>query len=447
MTESRSRSLGPWRSWALVVGGTIGSYAFMMPAVLARFGGLGLVSLAAAALGALFIALMFGNLSKRVTVSGGPYAYARAGFGDFGGFLIAWGYWISLWTACAAMAIGFISYAGVLIPAIGRSPGLAIGTGLALTWSVVAINVAGVRESGIVGLITTILKLLPLIAIGTVGLFFVDMDKLPPMNPGSGSPAYVFASAFALTFWAFVGIEAVTVPSEDVVSPEKTVRRALLLGMLTITAIYLLINFATMGMIPAAELAASESPLADVGRLMAGSWGSTAVSVGALISIAGAFNITVLLAGQTAMAASRDQVFPALFARLTKRNTPGAAYVIAGLLVSAMIIMSQSEGLVAGYTFVSLVSTLTAVIPYGFSALAALILDVHDCNISRGQRVREAVTAIIAFFVSMWVIASSGQESVYWVFLLLMSGIPVYVIVTRNKALNTRALAAVNETA
>ena len=81
------------------MGSTIGSAIFMMPAVLAPYGGLGLVSWAVAGLGALFVALMFANLSRRVTVVGGPYAYARAGFGDFAGFLIAWSYWITLWSA------------------------------------------------------------------------------------------------------------------------------------------------------------------------------------------------------------------------------------------------------------------------------------------------------------------------------------------------------------
>ena len=105
-------------------------------------------------------------------------------------------------------------------------PGLGVVVCLVLTWILVGVNIAGVRESGIFSLATTILKLIPLVVIGSVGLLFVDADTLPPMNPGTGNPASVFASAFAITFWAFVGIEAATVPSEDVIEPEKTVSRA-----------------------------------------------------------------------------------------------------------------------------------------------------------------------------------------------------------------------------
>jgi len=438
MTAENLRALGPWRSWALVVGGSIGSAVFMMPAILAPFGGLGLLSLAAGGIGALFVALTLGNLSRRVTSSGGPYAYARAGFGDFGGFLIAWGYWISLWTACAGMAIGFSAYLGSIIPAVAASPALAILAALTLIWSLVATNIAGVRESGIVGLVTTILKLLPLVAIGTVGLWFVEVETLPPMNPGSGNSIYLFASAFALTFWNYVGIESATVPAEDVVDSKTTISRALVLGTLTVTGVYLLVAFAVMGIIPASELASSESPLADAGTRIAGYWGGMFISIGALISIAGALNITVLCAGQTAMAAARDSVFPAIFCKMNSRNTPGLSYIIVGLLVTAMILMNYSKGMVGAYKFIILIATLTAVIPYGFAAMAALLLDVHDHHVRRARRIREAIVAIIAFLVCMWVIATTGQESVYWVFLLLMGGMPVYVVVTRNKNLYER---------
>jgi APA family basic amino acid/polyamine antiporter len=390
VTPATNRTLGPWRCWALVVGGTIGSTIFMMPAILVLFGGLGLLSLSAAALGALSVAMMLGNLSRRVTTTGGPYAYARAGFGDFGGFLIAWGYWISQWTACAGMAIAFTAYIGGLIPAIGASAWLSIGTGLALTWSFVAVNIAGVRESGIVGLVMTILKLLPLIVIGTVGLWFVNINHLRSMNPSADSAVYVFATAFALTFWNFVGIETAAVPAEDVINPAKTISRALITGTLTVALVNMLVAFSVMGMISPAQLAASKSPLADAGRYMAGFWGGMVVSIGALVSIAGALNVTILCAGQMAMAAARDRIFPAVFERMTARQTPGPSYVIVGVLISALVIMSQTRGLIAGYKFVILISTLTAVIPYAFAAMAALLLDAHDHNIGRGRRIHES---------------------------------------------------------
>jgi APA family basic amino acid/polyamine antiporter len=432
MPQGRNRTLGFWRCWALVVGGAIGSAIFIMPALVVPYGGLGLLSWAAAAGGALFVAMMFANLSRHVTRAGGPFAYSHAAFGDFGGFLVAWGFWISLWTACAGIAIAFIGYAGAILPVIANNPVLGIVIGLLMIWILVGVNVAGVRESGVVSLVTTILKLIPLVIIGSVGLLFVEAETLPPMNPGTTNSAMLFASAFAITFWTFVGIEAATVPSEDVIDPERTIPRALIIGTLTIAVVYLLVAFAVMGMIPADRLAGSASPLADAGVHMAGNWAGIAVSIGALVSIVGAFNVTLLVAGQTAMAASRDRVFPKIFEKMSKRDTPAASFIIAGSLASALVIMSQTRGLVGAYTFVVLIATLTIVIPYAFSAMAGLLLGLHDESITPARRRREAAISIVAFLICMWVIATAGEEAAYWTFLLLFAGIPVYVAVTRS---------------
>ena len=365
----------------------------------------------------------------------GPYAFAHAGFGNFGGFLIAWGYWITLWTACAAICIAFTGYVGALVPAIAASPALTVGIGLVMIWTIVGINIAGVRESGVFTLLTTILKLIPLVIVGGIGLFFIDAETLPPLNPGTENPAFVFASAFALNFWLFVGLEVATVPSEDVQNPERTIPRAIITGALTVAVVNILVVLAVMGMLPAEQLAKSGSPLADAGVHMAGSWGGWLVSIGALVSMIGAFNVAMLAAGQVSMAAARDSVFPKIFQRLTKQSTPGISFVIAGLLVSALLIMNQSKGLVGAYTFVLLIATLTTVIPYAFCAMAGLILDVHDKTSSAARKRTEAFVSIVAFLVCMWVIASSGEETVYWTFLLLMAGVPVYVTVTRNNDL------------
>jgi APA family basic amino acid/polyamine antiporter len=150
------------------------------------------------------------------------------------------------------------------------------------------------------------------------------------------------------------------------------------------------------------------------------------------VSIGGCLNVSVLCAGQSAMAAARDRVFPAVFGRLGSRGTPAASYVIVGLLVSGMVLVNYTRGMVAAYTFIVMVSALTIVVPYAFSAMAALLLDVQDHEADRGRRLREAFVAGVAFLVSLWVMATAGQEPVYWVFLLIIGGIPVYVVATRG---------------
>jgi APA family basic amino acid/polyamine antiporter len=433
VTTEHTRALGFWRSWAIVVGGMIGSAIFMMPAVLAPYGGLGLVSWASAAVGAILVALTFASLARRVTTPGGPYAYAHAAFGDFIGFLIAWGYWISLWAAGATVAIGFTAYFGALVPAVGAGPFGSITVGLIVLWTLVGVNLLGARGVGILGVVTTVLKLLPLAIIGTIGLFYVDRGTLPPMNPTTDGSLHVFASVFALTFWTFLGMEVITIPSEDVIAPERTIPRAVVAGVVTVAAIYLLVGFVALGTVPGAELQASSSPLADVGRRMAGSWGGTAVAAGALVSAFGCLNAVLLATSHMAAAAARDGLFPRALARMTSRHAPGVSLVVTGVMISALLIMNQTRGLVGAYRFILLISTLTSVVPYAFSAMAALILDVHDHHQPPGRRAREGLTATLAFGVCIWVIASAGPETVYWGFLLLMAGLPVYVAVTRQR--------------
>jgi basic amino acid/polyamine antiporter, APA family len=435
MSAETRGSLGFWRSWSLVVGGTIGSAVFMMPAVMAPYGGLGLLSLVVATLGAVCVALMLGALARRVTTSGGMYAYTRAAFGDFAAFIVAWTAWICMWVSCAALAIAFIAYLGAVVPQIGSNPKLGAISGLALIWALVGINIAGVRESGIVSLLTTILKLVPLVLIGLAGLWFIEREPAnpPTMYSGEGSALMVFASVFALSFWNFTGIETATVPAEDTVDPSRTIPRAMLVGTLTVGAVYLLVAFVAMGIVPSDALATSDSPLVDVGTRLFGGFGAGLIIAGALVSTAGSLSASILQGGQISMAAGRDQIFPGLLSRKSLRGAPWVSYLVMGVLASVLLLLNFSRGMVAAYKFIILIATLTIVIPYALSALASLVLQLRGPAGSSAKGGSEAVVAVIAFGVCFWVIAASGMESVYWVFLLLMVGLPVYVVVARKK--------------
>ena len=105
--ETSTKKIGLWTSTSLVIGNMIGAGVFLMPSALATYGGISLLGWIFSAAGALFLAMLFGRLSKMMpTGDGGPYAYTRKGFGDFPGFLVAWGYWISCWTTNATIEIG-----------------------------------------------------------------------------------------------------------------------------------------------------------------------------------------------------------------------------------------------------------------------------------------------------------------------------------------------------
>ena len=113
-----ARPLGLWSATALVVGSMIGSGVFLLPASLAPYGATSLIGWAITLFGAVMLALTFAKLATRWPHTGGPYAFARAGFGDLTGFVIAWSYWISIWTAIAAIAVAFAGSIGAIFPAL-----------------------------------------------------------------------------------------------------------------------------------------------------------------------------------------------------------------------------------------------------------------------------------------------------------------------------------------
>ena len=160
MNETKDKNkLGIWMTTSLVIGNMIGAGIFLMPSALARYGGISILGWLLSSAGALLLAKVFSKLSNMVKDSnGGPYAFAKVGFGDYVGFLVAWGYWISAWVANAAIAIAFVSALSVFIPVLKENPLIAVFTGLGAIWFLTWVNSRGVRNSGKMQLVTTLLK-------------------------------------------------------------------------------------------------------------------------------------------------------------------------------------------------------------------------------------------------------------------------------------------------
>jgi APA family basic amino acid/polyamine antiporter len=157
------------------------------------------------------------------------------------------------------------------------------------------------------------------------------------------------------------------------------------------------------------------------------------VGLGAIISCFGALNGWILLQGQIPLAAAMDGLFPGPFARVSGRGTPVAGLLISSFLVTILVMTNYTKGLVELFTFAILLATLTCLVPYVFSTMAELILLFRERERFRGERLWASATiAILAFLYSLWAIAGSGRDSVYWGFLLLMCGLPVYVWVRRR---------------
>ncbi len=421
------RKVGLWIATALVVGNMVGSGVFLLPASLAPFGGISILGWLFTTAGAITLALMLARLGRMMPAVGGPYAYTRRGLGNLAGFMVAWGYWISIWSGNAAISVAFVGYMGAFFPALGEDPALGAGVALTAIWLLTGVNALGIREAGVLQLITTVLKLLPLLAIGTLGLLYLDPGHLRPFNPTGDPPITALTATAALTLWAFVGLESATIPADSVENPGWTIPRATVIGTLVAATIYILATVGVMGILPANELASSTAPFADAGRTIWGSWAGSLIALGAAISAFGALNGWILLQGQMPRAAARDGLFPDIFNRLSKRGTPIHGLVISSLLATGLMALNFTASLVEQFTFIILLATLSTLVPYVFSAISELIIFVRDRESFAGEKMAGAsAIAVVALLYSMWAIVGTGSKTVIWGLVLLLAGLPIF---------------------
>jgi basic amino acid/polyamine antiporter, APA family len=420
-----TQRIGIWTATSLVMGNMIASAMFMLPATLASYGSISLLGWLVSGAGAVCLALVYSWLSQLMPVAnGGPYAYTREGLGDFAAFLVAWGYWISIWCTNAAIAVAFISYLTVFIPILGTNSSLAVAAGLATIWLLTWINSRGLRQAGAVQLVTTILKIAPLLLVTIGGLFFIQTKNYLPFNGSDHTDLGAITATATLTLFAFMGLESATIPSGHIENPDKTIPRATVMGTVAVTILYIVGTVVIMGVLPSSVLQNSKAPFADAAASMWGEWARYLVGAGAVISTFGALNGWITIQGQTPAAAAADKLLPAIFHLENKSGAPVFSLILSSVLVSLLMLMNFSNSLGKTYEFAILLSAMTVLVAYLFSTVAYVIMAVRSGK--AGLSTAKMIVALIAFLYSIWAVVGSGKEAVYWGFILLMIGIPIY---------------------
>lgn len=425
------KQIGFWSAVALVMGNMIGSGVYLLPASLASFGGMSLAGWIVSAAGTAMIALVFARLARIMPAAGGPYAFTRQGFGDLPGFLVAWGYWISVWCGDAALAVAIVGYLGPFVPQFTTTPALGAVAAVSLVWILTAVNMRGVAAASRVQIVTTVLKILPLVVIGIAGFASLHREYFATTVTDVPSFSRQLASVMALTMWAFLGLESATVPADSVRDPDRTIPRATIAGVAFAAVIYIISTAGVMAIVPPATLAKTTAPFAEAARLLFGDVAGRVVAIFAAVSAFGALNGWILVVGQVPKAVANDGLFPKAFARTNAAGAPVTAVVIGAVLSTVLIATNYSKNLVGLFTFFILLSTLSTLVPYAFCAMASFMIRERD-----GRRLTRsaAVIAAIAFVYALYVIGGAGADTVYWGFILLLAGLPVYVWVTRQRA-------------
>lgn len=425
-----TRALGFWMSLALVVGNTIGVGVFVIPAALAPYGLNALTAWLMTVIGCLFLAMVFAGLARAFPLDEGPYAYMRRAFGQGVAFTVLWCYWVSTWITNAAIAIGVVGYLSTFVPALNASPWLPPLTGLLLVWLFVLINCWGIRISGWMQITTTVLKLLPQIAIIVLGvrqLLQHPSDYLAhvPSNPASVSEV---ARASTIALFAMLGIECAVIPAERVRDPVRTIPRATLAGTLILAIIYICISTVPMLLIPQRELAASNAPFADLFSRLLGSGYGEWVAAFVIISGLGALNGWTLILGQLTQTLAKHGSFPAAFGKLNAHAVPARAFVLTGAAASLMLLLNYNQSVSGTFTFLIVVVTAANLPLYLACSLAVLVL-WHRGNFAH-PGARELIwftAAVLAACYCVWVFIGVGVKSLLWAGALGAAGVPVHL--------------------
>jgi basic amino acid/polyamine antiporter, APA family len=428
------KSLGVAACTAIVVGNMVGSGFYLSPAAVAPYGNLAILAWIVMGAGAICLGLTFAKLARLAPAAGGPYAYTRLAYGDFPGFLIAWGYWISIWASLPVIAIAFAGALMELFPALHNRQ-MAVVFTLGAIWAVVLINLRGVKSAGTFAQVTTYTKLIPFGAIALFGLFYIDFSHFSDFNP-SGQPLLTASAALApLTMFAFLGLESATVPADDVENPKRTIPLATVLGISIAAILYVFGTIVVMGTLPRETLVKSVAPFSDAAAHMWGPWASVAVSVAIILSSIGALNGWTLLMGQVPMAAARDNLFPPIFGRLSERGVPAIGIIVSASFATALVLIQAagSPGFSAFYNLVVGLSTMAAVVPYAFCSLASGLVAAREGKIAVVPRL--SIIELIAFVFAMFTLYGCGAEAVLYGVILLILGVPVFVWQQRQRSL------------
>lgn len=406
-----NQRLNRFMSLAMVVGTVIGSGIYLLPATLANYGPNIVLAFLLTIGGTMCLALTFARLAARMP--GGPFAYVGKAFGDPLAAVTMWSYLVSQWTGIAAVALAVGGALGFVVPALGSGIGLVL-TALAVISLLFAINASGIRSAGNVQLITTLIKIIPLLAVVLLVLGRVaGGTAVEPLAPTPVSLTGIAAAA-ALMLFSLTGFEAATVTANVTEDSTHTVPRATIFGTGFTGLVYLAATLAVLWLLPSSQAAQSSAPFADATAPLLGPIAGAFVAAIAAISAFGTCNALVLLSGEVARSIAAAGDLPPFFARTNRNGVPIGAVGVGCALAALLVLASNSESFVPLYVFITLLSAVASLILYAACAAAALKL-----------RIGSVLLAVLALAYTVAMFVGAGKEATMWGAVLAAVAIPV----------------------
>jgi arginine:ornithine antiporter / lysine permease len=425
---------------ALVIGSMVGSGVFSLPQNMAAGAGplAVIIGWAITAVGMLALVFVYQSLATRKPeLDAGPYAYAKAGFGNFIGFNSAWGYWLSAWLGNVSYAVIVFSALSYFVPSFGdgNTWQAVLGASI-LLWIVHFLIIAGIRQAALVNTIVTIAKIAPIVLfIGVAAVAFqlevwtIDFSGLG--NATLGSITDQVKSTMLVTLWVFIGIEGASVFSARA-ERRKDIATATVVGFLTCLALYALVSLLSLGILAQPELAGLKNPsMAGVLEAVVGPWGAILINIALVVSVVGAFLSWTMLAAEIPHVAAKDGTMPTFFGRESERGVPSMSLLITNLFVQAFLIVT----LFAQSTYEALffIASAAILVPYIFSgAYAAKLAITGESFASGDNRTWPMIVGLVATVYGLWLVYAAGPAYLFMCAALYAPGILVYAWARRE---------------
>ena len=414
--EPASRMLGKWMSAAMVVGTMVGSGIYLLPTTLAPYGYNLVIAFLLTGFGTMCLAYCLARLAA--VIPGGPFAYVTQAFGETAAFLTLWSYVVSQITGVAGVAVAVAGALGHVWPAVAAGPGL-IAVALGSIAILTVVNLGGARSAGVLQVIATLIKIVPLLAVVLfVAVRFGTGQPVEQLEPTAIGIAPI-TIAGALMLFSLTGFEAAAVTATVTRDSTSTVPVATIAGTGFTAVIYLLSTVATLMLLPSAIAAKSGAPFADAIAPILGQVAGMVVAIIAAISAFGTANALLLFAAEISRTIAGARDLPAIFRKTNSVGAPSGAVLICAGIAALLVLASSSKNFVALYVFITLVSTVAALVLYAVCAAAAIKLRVTG---------RAPIIAIIAVLYSLAMFVGAGLEATLWGLGLALAGLPVRLI-------------------
>ena len=427
---------------ALVVGSMVGAGIFTLPAAFARSTGVAgaLIAWAIAGSGMLMLAFVFQTLSRRKPeIDAGIYGYAKAGFGNYPGFLAAFGYWIACCLADVACLVLIKATLGQFFPVFGDgSTPVAILSASLIVWVVHLLVLRGIKQAAALNTIATFAKMVP------IGIFIVVViagfraDAFVANFWGGEAPTLSNVAAqvrntMLVTVFVFIGIEGASVYSRYAKKRED-VGLATITGFIIVTTLMVLVTLLPYAVLQRAEIAGLRQPsMAGVLETVVGPWGAIFISVGLLVSVLGAYLAWALICAEVMFAAGKSKDMPLAFSKLNKNGTPVTAMWATSIIIQLIVISTYWS--TDAFSLMLNLTSATTLIPYLFVAAYGLMIARRGetYQVRPEERQRDTIIAGLAVAYTLFMIYASGFKFILLSAVIFAPGTILYYIARREQ--------------